>query len=66
MTCTDQIPAIDAAIAKIDKRINRAYATIRKLESRANDIVKRVERVRRYAKELGKKRSIVATFSLNL
>jgi prefoldin subunit 5 len=62
----DQIPAIDAAVARMDKRINRAYATIERLTGQVNVLVNRIERVRRYAKELGKERSRIATFSLDL
>lgn len=62
----DQIPMIDAAVARLDTRINRAQATIWKLEDRIRTMIKRVERVRKYSRALGKEKSRIATFTLNL
>lgn len=66
MTPREQIPGIDAAVAQIDRRINRAYITIERLNDEVNRRLKRIERVRRYARELGVKRSKIATFELSL
>lgn len=66
MKPVDQIPLIDASVAKLDKRINKAQATIWKLEDRVRVLLKRIERARAYSRELGKKRSRVATFNLDM
>ena len=63
---TDQIPQMDKDLAKIDKRINKAHTTIWKLEDRMRCILKRIERVRNYSRELGRKRSYIANFQLEL
>lgn len=66
MNVLDQIPAMDLAVAKIDKRIGKAQAALWKLEDRINTLLKRAERSRRYMRELGKKRSELQTFQLGL
>ena len=53
-------------VAKIDKRINKAQTTIWKLEDRMRCLLRRIDRVRRYSRELGRKRSEIATFELSL
>ena len=66
MTPQEQIPQMDKDLAKINKRIYKAQRTIWKLEDRMRCILNRMERVRRYSRELGRKRSYIANFQLEL
>lgn len=66
MTTAEQIPAMDAALVKIDRRIDKSSVTIMKLEEHMRTLQKRIDRVRRYRRELGIRRSRIATFELSL
>ena len=61
-----QIPAIDLALAKLDSRIARALGKRERLEDERRILDRKLDRLSRYLRELGRRRSYVANFTLDL
>ena len=66
MNTTDQIPTIDAEVARIDLEIQKHMKAKFKLEEELRRLHKSLDYRERMLKELGAERSRVATFQLGL